>query len=120
MKVFWIGIYDRGNAQLERIHFRALFDVDLKFYAILDTEYTGPNRVQTGNKNSYWFSDKVIKAGENVVLYTRAGAPNTETRPDGAVFHFLFRGIGQALYTNPQTCAVIFEISNWATSNWGA
>ncbi len=129
MKVAWVGIYDRGNIQLERVHFRALFDIDLQFYAILDTQYQSPlpfiqaapfNQIGVGNRNCFWFAPFKVKAGQNVVLYTRAGAQNTETRTDGSVFHFFFRGLALPIYQPLEKCAVIFEINNWITTPWGS
>src|SRR5450759_4870249 len=103
MRVIWLGIYDRGDLSKERAHFRALFDIDLQFYAVLDTQYQTPfpfgSRIEANNKGCYWFIPFQVKAGQNVVLYTRAGSQNTETRNDGSVFHFFFRGLQQPLYT---------------------
>jgi hypothetical protein len=120
MKVQWVGIYDRGNLLTERVHFRAIFDFDLCFYAVLDTHYQGVNVIEAHNKNCYWFGSYQVKAGQNIVLYTRAGAQNTETRNDGSVFHFFFRGLNQPLYQSANRCAVIFEINSWITTLQGS
>jgi hypothetical protein len=116
MKVEWVGIYEGGNITNERIHFRALVDIDLRYYAIYDSNLIDANRIFVGNRNCYWFSTQLIKAGDNVVLYTRAGSPNVEKRPNGTVFHFLFRGLAQPLYRQNDSCAVLFEIGNWVTA----
>lgn len=123
MKATWLGIYDRGNITAERVHFRASVDVDLRFFAVLDTHYQQQpsifqpgGLIEAGNKNCYWFAPFLVKAGQNVVLYTRAGNQNTETRSDGSVFHFFFRGLSQPLYQLTNRCAVLLEISNWATT----
>lgn len=129
MKATWLGIYDRGNIATERIHFRALVDIDLQFYAVIDTEYQSvalfssplnQTQIAVGNKNCLWFAPYQVKAGQNVVVYTRAGSSNVETRTDGSVFHFLFRGLGQALYQPANRCAVLLEINSWITTAWGA
>jgi hypothetical protein len=122
MKATWVGIYDRGNIANERVHFRASVDIDLRFCVILDTHYQQPSIfqpggvIEAGSKNCYWFAPFIIKAGQNVVLYTRVGNQNTETRPDGSVFHFFFRGLTQPLFQQTNRCAVLFEINNWATT----
>jgi hypothetical protein len=58
---------------------------------------------------------KKIKAGEHVVLYTRIGAPTLETRPDGNVYHFVFRGLTKTLFDDPKSTVAIMEIANWVT-----
>jgi hypothetical protein len=116
MKISWIGIFDRGVLANERIHFRALYDLDIVNYAVYDTTRIDKTSVFSSQKSCWWFSSKKIKAGENVVLYTRAGIATTETRQDGAIYHFLFRGLIQPLYVKPEACAVMFEINFWDTN----
>jgi hypothetical protein len=112
---------------MERVHFRATADVDLQFIVVLDSDRTTPDifmvaaglgssTVQAGSKDCFWFAAFKVKAGQNVVLYTRAGTPSTETRPDGQVFHFFFRGLAAPKYTMPNRCAVLFEMFSWETS----
>ncbi|MDE3098961.1 MAG: hypothetical protein KGJ88_05765 [Verrucomicrobiota bacterium] len=121
MKTTWLGIYDRGNIANERVHFRALADIDLQFCAIVDTQYqTVQGLIEVNNKNCFWFSPYPVKAGQNVVVYTRAGVPNFETRADGSMFHFFFRGLGQPLYQPVHRCAVLLEINSWITTAWGS
>ncbi|HEY2330040.1 MAG TPA: hypothetical protein VGI63_09545 [Verrucomicrobiae bacterium] len=118
MKIQIIGIYDRGNLSNERLHLRALADIDLTFYAILDTFYTGDASIQAGQKTCYWFASRKILAGENIVLYTRGGTESKEVKADGT-YHFVFRGLASALYTKPINSSVVFEIMNWLTTSRG-
>lgn len=120
MKIALIGIYDRGELSKERVHFRALFDIDLRFYTVLDTQYQSifGNTVEANNKSCFWFVPFQVKAGQNIVLYTRNGNHGTETRNDGTVFHFFFRGLAQPIYTAQSKCAVILELNNWVTSSY--
>jgi hypothetical protein len=120
MKVVCLGIFDRGNIAKERVHFRAVVDMDLQFYAIYDTSYLGDDKIQTQHKDCFWFAPFQVKAGQNIVLYTRVGNQSTEPRNDGSVFHFFFRGLNQPIYTQIEKCAVIFELANWITSKKGA
>jgi hypothetical protein len=113
MNLTWVTITDKGSAE-ERLHFRASAAIDLSYYAIFDSFYIGENGVSPYQHTCYWFGPKAVKPGENVVLYTRAGSPSTENRPDGSVFHFLFRGLASPLYTTPQSSPVLFELNTWA------
>jgi hypothetical protein len=116
MKVTLVGIYERGILNNERVHFRASVDLDLNYYAVFDTQHLDANRIFLDHKSCYWFSAKQIKTGDNIVLYTRAGVPNVETRNDGTIYHFFFRGLNNPLYPNPKNCAVILEINSWISS----
>jgi hypothetical protein len=115
MKIALIDIYNRGVLDAERLHFKTTADLDLKNYAIYDTAYTDPNTILAVNSTCYWCPPKAVKANENIVIYTKAGVPSSENKPDG-VFHFLFRGATSTLYGGANSCAVIFEIGEWATS----
>ena len=115
MKIVLVDIYDRGNLNAERLHFKALADLDLKNYAVYETQYTAPSTILAVNSTCFWCPPKTVRANENVVIYTKSGAPSSETKPDG-VFHFLFRGANAVLYGDPKSCAVIFEIGEWITS----
>jgi hypothetical protein len=116
MKAIWFGIYDRGIIAGERVHFRATADIDLSRYILLDDVWTGPNNIGNGNRHAFWFPPQPIKAGENVVVYTRAGAASRETRQDGNVYHFIFRQLAGPIYSRPEACAVLYELADWATT----
>jgi hypothetical protein len=87
----------------------------LSHYAILDTSYTEPSRILAGQRTCYWFSPKSISAGNHIVVYSGSGKPSEEEK-NGVLFHFLFRGNSNALYSDPDACAVILEIENWSTT----
>lgn len=110
-----IGIYDRGILDRERVHFQAETDIDLQFCVVMDTFFRDESSVQAGQRLCYWFAKKQIKAGENVVLYSRAGIDSTENRENGVVFHFFFRENSSVLYSDPKTTVSLMTIANWQT-----
>jgi hypothetical protein len=116
MKASIAGIYDRGILDKERVHFRADTDLNLSFYVLLDSFWKPPNQVSAGNVSGYWFPPATIPRGEHFVVYTRSGSPNRESREDGSIFHFLFRGLARPLYENPHSCAVLVEAVTWDTT----
>ena len=92
MKVSIAGIWDRGIHDKERIHLRADVALNLSFYVLLDTSEIGLNQISAGSLNAYWFPPKDLNRGDNVVVYSRGGSASSETRVDGSVWHFIFRG----------------------------
>jgi len=113
MKASLAGIYDRGILDKERVHFRADTDLDLSFFMLLDTQQANLTQVAAGNLSAYWFAPRSILKGQHVVVYTRAGYENVETRNDGTIYHFLFRGLHNPLYALPQARAVLVEVQTW-------
>jgi hypothetical protein len=112
------GIYDRGSLDKERVHFRADVDLDLSFFILLDSQFVPllMSQVSAGNHSAFWFGPQQIPRGHHVVVYTRAGVPNVETREDGSVYHFFFRSQSNPLYALPQACAVVLEVQTWAST----
>ena len=117
MKLALVGLYDRGSLDKERIHVRAEVDLDLTYFIIVDSHYLSPTAVEAGNRMGYWFVPRLLKKGEHAVVYTRAGSPSTETRPDGSTYHFVFRGHANTLYASPNSCAVLMEVQTWVTTS---
>lgn len=109
-KVMSIG--DRGNAQSERLHIAVVADTNLVYCVIFDTTYVGAG-VATPPRTTYWFVPQDVKAGDNVVLYTRSGQKNSQQRSDGKMNHFFFWGLGAPLWANSDSCAVVVEIKEW-------
>jgi len=118
MKISEKTFADRGDLDKERVGFKALVDLDLKYYVILDTRFASPTSISALQKTCYWPAPKPIKAGEKVVIYTRSGTNSTETVKDG-ICHFIFRGLTAPLYTDERTCAVVLEVGDWMTIGGG-
>jgi hypothetical protein len=116
MKVSLAGIYDRGSHEKERVHFRADYDLNLSFFVLLDTVRINTTEVSAGNLKAYWFPPRQIPRGQHIVVYTRAGNTNVETRKDGAIYHFLFRGLPNSLYSLPEASAVLMEVQTWVSA----
>ena len=115
MKIRIIQIAERGIANQERLHLSILVDTNLVNYVVFDTVKLG-NAIVNAPKHTYWFLDKPVKAGDNVILYSRGGTPTENKRKDGGTDHFLYWNISQPLWGAPNSCAVVLEINDWATS----
>jgi hypothetical protein len=56
-----------------------------------------------------------VKPGDWIILYTGAGSYSAEKRPDGGTNHFFHWGLPHTLWASPISCAILCEMSNWAT-----
>ena len=117
MKLSIVQVADRGVPNVERLHMRALLDIDLCFFIILDVNVIVPKtRVSSKPKNAYWFSTHPVKAGDNVVLYTGTGVDMVRPNGSGGTDHFFYWGCPQTLWALPTGAAVVCEISEWTTA----
>ena len=115
MKLEIIQILDKGVENKERLYLRVLADTDLSYYIVFDTTYTSENTISNIQRHAYWFKPRKVKAGDYVILYTRAGNTSTRQNKDGSTNHFLFWGIDRTIWNKDDDCAVLFEVNSWMT-----
>jgi len=115
MRLAIVTVANRGNMMMERIHLRVAMDADASYYVIFSTVELAPQTVMTIPNHAYWFPHKILRPGDNVVVYTRGGVNNSVVRPDGGTDHFFFWGRPATVWTNPAACAVLMELNAWNT-----
>ena len=55
MRFQLLGIEDRGQPNLERVHLIALQPANLGYYVALLTHYQDPTAIGTGQLTAFWF-----------------------------------------------------------------
>jgi hypothetical protein len=110
-----IRIADRGVPNKERLHITALAAADLNYYLILNTTRIG-NGLSPLPLNALWFGPYSVNKGDNIVIYTGPGTASRSKRADGGEDHFLYWGLRNTIWQDPNTCAVLMAISAWETS----
>ncbi len=118
MRLKIVKIIDRTSAKDERLWLKVLQDADLSFYVVFDTTYVNENQISNLQRHAYWFASKNVKTGDNVVLYTRKGTPNSKANLDGTTSHFLYWGLDHPIWNNKGDCAVLMELNSWTTSQY--
>ena len=117
MRLKVITIADRGVPNKERLHLSALVDANLVNYAIFDTVRMGDGSVIASiPRHAYWFTPSLVRAGDNVVVYTGPGVATKNARANGGTDYFFFWGLKQTIWSDPKSCAVVLEVADWATS----
>ncbi len=111
-----IKILDNGIANKERLWMKVLANTNLMYFIVFDTTHTSDNTISNIQRHAYWFSPKEVKAGDNVILYTRRGTPSEQRNADGSTNHFLFWGLDKTVWNNQGDCAVLFQVNSWETS----
>jgi hypothetical protein len=118
MKLQLVAIADRGKPGMERLHLRVTADVNLSFFIVFDTTYISPNAISNEQRHAYWFPSAQAKAGDHIVLYTRAGNRTTMRNTDGSTTHFFYWGIDRPVWNKTGDCAVLFEVNTWQASRF--
>lgn len=103
---------EAGNLQKERLVIKIRDDVDIGEYAVFHSRISSNAIPTSGSKKAYWFPDRAVKAGDLVVLYTKAGTTGKKDLGEGRTAHFFYWGQETALW-GPNTGAVVLEISDW-------
>src|SRR6266571_1742103 len=86
-------------------------DFDTSFYILIATIAISGERVFAGGRQAFWFESQQVKTGDNVVVYTRAGAYSKVARPDGHFNHFFYWGMSQTLFGDPLARVVVAELN---------
>lgn len=119
MKIEIVKILDRGGANKERLWLKVMANADLKYFIVFDTTYTSPNSISNLQRHAYWFKPKEVKAGDYVILYTKAGTESEQINEDGNKTYFMYWGLEKTIWNKTDDCAVLFEINSWQTSKQG-
>ena len=81
MRIQIVGTVGRGRPSQEYLHLRVLVDTNLLYYLVLDTTYLSPAAISNQKRHSFWFPETLVKAGDNVFLYTGPGV--NRSTPNG-------------------------------------
>lgn len=111
MNVVINTIADKGSIQNERVVVKALVDVDIGRYGIFRTGKSATG-ITNSVYNTYWFPDRQVRAGDLIVLYTKAGVYSVKRNLDGSDAHFYYWGLSAPLW-NGNFGTVIVSTPEW-------
>ena len=107
-------IRDAGNIGKERLVLQTIFDCEIGNYLTsVSVEINNGNSVLSKIKSTYWFPDGRIPAGSLVVLYTKQGKNSIKDNSDGSKSFFYYRNENNPVFSDPNSCAIVFEINKW-------
>lgn len=105
-------VVDQGVEDRERLVLRILANDDIGRYVVLAV-HVEDDLITNAVDDVFWFPDQPVKAGDLVVLYTKAGTPTTKSNKNGSTSHFFYWGIrNSALWA--QYGAVLIEAASWS------
>lgn len=107
---------DEGNLSEERIGFQVLRDCNLKFFVVYHTNITDGGFYNRPS-DVFWFYPKDVKAGDEVVLYTKEGTDSSEKKADGHTIHFFYWGLNSPIIVKGD-CIVLSEVEDWSVTRF--
>ena len=116
MNIRIIQIIDKGIPNNERLWLKALRNLDLSHYVVINTNVLSNGNIMPYHRECYWFPKKIISAGDTIVLYSRIGTDNEIVNKDGTKTHFFYWGNKSTLWGKVDSAAVVLEITGWGTA----
>lgn len=107
------GIRQPGDLSRERIVLRADSDTDIGRYLILSARASNGKTLAGRIPNCYWFPDREIKAGDFVVLYSKAGTRNVKENDSGNASYFFYWGLDETLWDDDALSPVLMRVAIW-------
>jgi hypothetical protein len=115
MKLAIRHIQDAGDIARERIVLQAKEDVDIGDFAVFAAKKYSKGGAAGGNvPYAYWLPDKHVKAGDFVVLYTKAGTTSEKIGDTGKTSYFYYWGYTKPKWTSDVTPVLVLT-SMWET-----
>lgn len=116
MKLRIDRIKGHGDEEQERVLLTVLEDCNLNRYMISDATFSSEGKMTNKHRHSKWFTNKEVKKGERVILYTRVGTDSKKKGDDGVVWHKVYWGLKTGVWNDDGDLAVLVRISNWETT----
>jgi hypothetical protein len=99
MNLEWHSISAAGEIANERAILKATSEIDIGRFAIFRCRAGESANPQSGSvPNCYWFADKVVQAGDFVVVYSKAGTRSEKRNDDGTSSYFFYWGLPSAIW----------------------
>lgn len=110
------GIRDKGNFEKERVVIRVRENGDIGNYILSRTKLKSTNSVSSQIKDPLWFPNKLMKADDIVVVYTKQGNNRDRENDDHSHSYFLYWGLDRAVWSN-DSIPILMEVSTWDIYN---
>lgn len=118
MKLEIKSFADIGDLANERVVLRVLADEDIGSYALFRSKAGEDGGPVSGQKTAYWFTDRIAKAGDLVVLYTKKGKSSKKLLTSGHTAHFFYWQLSEPLWgPDKENVAVLLEVNEWKSAS---
>lgn len=116
MKLKIDSVKGHGDEKEERLILSVLEDCNLNCYMVSDATFSRPGKISNKHRHSKWFTNKEVKKGDKVILYTRSGDDTTVKSDTGTIWHKVYWGLKTGVWNDEGDAAVLAEIADWQTT----
>lgn len=111
MKVNITAIREPGNLKKERVVIRVESACNIGEFILLQTGFQDGS-INTGVYETLWFPDKLVRAGDYVVVYTKLGMESEKPFND-VTSHFFYIGKSEPIWDREERSAVLMHAPAW-------
>jgi hypothetical protein len=119
MRLQVVRIADRGVPNKERLHLSVAQETNLSYYVVLLSRYSNQGGIANGNLSAFWFPGQPVQPGDQIILASGQGTPNSRKELNGTTTHFYYWGLPRTVWHESMNCAVVLEVSSWSTTPMG-
>ena len=109
MSLSLVKINGGGSVNEEYVLLLATSDCNLKGWVIADSTFDAKGNASNKTRHTYWFRDKLIKSGEYIAVFTKAGTATEGKMDSGAACHLFYWNLGTAVWNNDGDTAVLLK-----------
>jgi hypothetical protein len=112
------GVQNAGDIQRECVVLLATTDVDIGDFAVFIARKSRDGTPSAGNvPYAYWLPDLRVKAGDFIVIYSKAGTKSEKTSESGRTSHFYYWGYKEPKWVE-NVIPVLVETPGWETGKF--
>ena len=114
MKLEFLNFTEVGNLEKERLVLKAGDDLDIGKYIIMRSKRGTTGSPTSGSKNAYWLPDLTVKAGDLIVIYSKAGKARKKNLDSGKTVHFYYWHFKKPIWgPDTENTAVLINVRQW-------
>ena len=107
-------VADKGDLDRERLVLHAKRNADIGDFLLIRTGVED-GEVTTDVRDSFWFPDRPVKAGDLVVVYSKSGTHREKKIDGGRTAHFFYWGQKAPLWRDEDFAPVLLHAPDWVS-----
>ena len=117
MNINIVRLVEPGIPNNERLCLRVISNDNLGKYVVYDTVELDTNVFYNKPKNTYWFPNIAVRAGDNIILYTKTGTNNSVLNTEGGTNYFFYWGLPNTIWNAANSGVALLQLESWQFRN---
>jgi hypothetical protein len=112
MKARIVAVHGDGSAERECLVVEIVKDCDLGDYVVLDSTYRSDHQLSNKHRHIFRFESKQVKAGDQVLLWTKAGVDKVVQDEGSLLAHHYHWGLASAIWNDEGDSAQLLQLAD--------